>query len=459
MCGISAILYKNNYKNATEIYESLLSIQHRGQDGAGIGCYNKNEYNILNGKGLICNVFNEKMLKDTQGNMFIGHTRYKTNNIYDSYQPFRIYNNSLDILFCHNGNIINIEDITNILKEEFNVINTNEVSDSYLFFQLIYHYLNKLTNNNELLCDDLVELSKFLQHTVKGSYSIIMCIKNFGLVVIKDINGIRPLVYGRNENNDILISSESCSLNNVLEYTLIREVNPGETIIFNDNEEFNYQGKCNMMPCLFEYIYFSRLDSILYDISIYNFRYLQGRMSGEKILKENLSVDFIIPTPETSRVYAYGMSAETGIPIQECIIKNRYVNRTFIDENKRNIKKSIKRKFSVIHEIVKGKNVILVDDSVVRGNTSREVIKLLKESGVNNVYFCSAAPKINNANHFGIFIEKKEELITYNNDTDEKIAHSIGANKIFYNDLNDTVKLINSLNKNIINMEVSMFLQ
>ena len=182
-------------------------------------------------------------------------------------------------------------------------------------------------------------------------------------------------------------------------------------------------------------------------------------MSGEEILKENLSVDFIIPTPETSRVYAYGMSAVTGIPIQECIIKNRYVNRTFIDENKRNIKKSIKRKFSVIHEIVKGKNVILVDDSVVRGNTSREVINLLKESGVKNVYFCSAAPKINNANHFGIFIEKKEELITYNNDTNEKIAHSIGASKIYYNDLNDTVKLINSLNKNIINMEVSMFLQ
>ena len=342
---------------------------------------------------------------------------------------------------------------------KFNVVNTSEVSDSYLFFQLVFYYLNELINNNKLLCDDLVELSKFLQSIVKGSYSIIMCIKNFGLVAIKDINGIRPLVYGRNENNDILISSESCSLNNVLEYKLIREVNPGETIIFNDNEEFNYQGKNSMMPCLFEYIYFSRLDSVLYDISIYNFRYLQGRMSGEEILKENLSVDFIIPTPETSRVYAYGMSAVTGIPIQECIIKNRYVNRTFIDENKRNIKKSIKRKFSVIHEIVKGKNVILVDDSVVRGNTSREVINLLKESGVKNVYFCSAAPKINNANHFGIFIEKKEELITYNNDTNEKIAHSIGASKIYYNDLNDTVKLINSLNKNIINMEVSMFLQ
>ena len=175
------------------------------------------------------------------------------------------------------------------------------------------------------------------------------------------------------------------------------------------------------------------------------------------LLKEKINVDFIIPTPETSRVYAYGISNIMNIPIQECIIKNRYINRTFIIENKENISKNVKRKFSIINEIVKDKNVLLIDDSIVRGNTSRNIISLLKEAGVKSVIFGSAAPKIINSNEYGIYIEKKEELISYRN-TNDLIAYTIGAKKIFYNELKEIIKLINNLNSSINNLEISMFL-
>ena len=174
--------------------------------------------------------------------------------------------------------------------------------------------------------------------------------------------------------------------------------------------------------------------------------------------KEKESIDFIIPTPETSRIYAYGMSEIMNIPIQECIVKNRYVNRTFIIENKDKIQENIKRKFSIIKEIVKGKNIILLDDSIVRGNTSKNIIKLLKSNGAKNIIFGSASPKIFSTNKFGIYIEKKEELVTYRNKLDEQIANSIGANKIYFNNLDEVIKLINKFNCKVDNMEVSMFI-
>lgn len=279
------------------------------------------------------------------------------------------------------------------------------------------------------------------------------------MIAMKDKRGIRPLVYGKNKNNDILISSESCSLNNVLDFNNIKELNAGETIIFPlDGEEIVYQSKnIDFNPCLFEYIYFSRLDSILNNISVYQFRYKLGELLGKILIKEKINVDFIIPTPETSRVYSYGISNIMNIPIQECIIKNRYINRTFIIENKNNIKENVKRKFSIIKEIVKDKSVLLIDDSIVRGNTSSNIINLLKDAGVKNVIFGSAAPKIINSNKYGIYIEKKEELISFKNNNDI-IATKIGAEKIYYNNLDEIIQLINNLNPNIINMEVSMFM-
>jgi amidophosphoribosyltransferase len=457
MCGITAILY-NEEKDGLEIYESLLSIQHRGQDGGGIYNLSDNTIDGIKKKGLISNICSHEDLKSMKSKIYLGHTRYKTNNVHNSFQPFHLRNENFNMIFCHNGNIINTTEIAIIIEQEFDVQLDDSYSDSYLLFNLIFHYIN-LNFFQKIDSTLIVKLSNFLHDTIIGSFSIVLGIENYGLIVIKDRFGIRPLTYARNEDNDILVSSESCSVNNLPNYKIIRDVKPGETIVFIGNKEtFSFQYKNSVLsPCLFEYIYFSRLDSILNKISVYRFRNLLGELMGKTILKEKLKVDFIIPTPETSRVYAYGLSSYTNIPIQECIIKNRYVNRTFIIENKDKIEENIRRKFSVISEIVKDKTAILVDDSIVRGNTSKNIIKLLKDSGIKQIIFFSAAPKIYNTNNYGIYIENKEELITFENKTDHDIANAIGADKIYYNELDDVLSVINYLNPDINDMELSMF--
>ena len=350
MCGISGIIYKNN-NNGLEIFESLLSIQHRGQDGCGIYSIDENDLSV--GEGLIHNLFSYDKLKNMKSKIYLGHTRYKTNDVLNSFQPFILKNNYLNMSFCHNGNIINNDEIQNLIKIKYNIEKESNISDSMVLFKFIFYFLNnELQINNQITNNHIIKLSNDLHEIIDGSFSIIFSINNYGMVAMKDKRGIRPLVYGKNKNNDYLISSESCSLNNVLDFFDIKELNPGETIIFPlKNELFSYQyNDINFTPCLFEYIYFSRLDSILNNISIYTFRYKLGELLGKMLLKEKINVDFIIPTPETSRVYAYGISNIMNIPIQECIIKNRYINRTFIIENKNNISKNVKRKFSIIDE-------------------------------------------------------------------------------------------------------------
>jgi amidophosphoribosyltransferase len=416
-----------------------------------------NKLEMIKGKGLIYNLFSYDDLKKMNGGVFLGHTRYKTNNVINSFQPFYLKNEKLEISFCHNGNIINVDKIEIELNDKYKIKNNRKESDSFILFQLIFYYLNSEIRKSNTI--NISELNDYLCYIVEGSYSIIMHIKNFGLIILKDKNGIRPLVYGKNNNNDCLVSSESCSLINVIDYKIMREVEPGEIIYFKNNGEEETH-KCALSlftPCLFEYIYFSRLDSIVNNVSIYKCRFMLGELLGNKLLEKNLNIDFIIPTPETSRVYAYGISKVMGLPIQECIIKNRYINRTFIIEDKETIRENIKRKFSVISEIVKNKNVLLVDDSIVRGNTSRSIVRLLKNSGAKQVIFASAAPKIFNTNKFGIHIEQKEELITYKNTTNEKIAKSINCDSIHYNDLTEVMNTVHDLNNSINNMEISMF--
>ena len=457
MCGITAILY-NDENNGLEIFESLLSIQHRGQDGAGIYNLSDNTIDGIKKKGLINNLCSYEGLKSMKSKIYLGHTRYKTNNVPNSFQPFHLRNENFNMIFCHNGNIINTTEIAIILEQEFDVQLDDSYSDSYLLFNLIFHNIN-LNFFQKIDSTLIVKLSNFLHDNILGSFSIVLGIENFGLVVIKDRFGIRPLTFGINEKKDILVSSESCSVNNLPRFKIKRDIKPGETMVFlNNKETISFQYRHSFLsPCLFEYIYFSRLDSVLNNISVYQCRHLLGELMGKTILKENLKVDFIIPTPETSRVYAYGLSSYTKIPIQECIIKNRYVNRTFITENKDKIEEDIRRKFSVISEIVKDKTAILVDDSIVRGNTSKNIIKLLKDSGIKKVIFYSAAPKIYNTNNYGIYIENKEELITFENKTDVGIANAIGADKIYYNSLDDVCSVINHLNPAIGDMELSMF--
>lgn len=473
MCGICAVLYNNN-NNGFDIFQALISIQHRGQDGAGIYYCNDNFEKNIKKSGLICDIFHHDQLNAMNAHTYLGHTRYKTNSIYNSFQPFNFSHDNITIKtnkkkkrkpfyisLCHNGNIINTDHLISILSNQFDYHFNSPVSDSFILTVLIFYKLTQYSTNQLLNFSHIIHLSKFLNETIVGSFSLIINIRNYGIIAIRDQHGIRPLSYGKNDNDDILISSESCSFNNT-NFHFISDVNPGETILFQQNKSpetfmLSHNSYTIFKPCLFEYIYFSRLDSIIAEISVYNFRFMLGELLA-KIIDLN-DIDFIIPTPETSRVYAYGLSSATSIPIQECIIRNRYINRTFILDDKNQIEKKINQKFSVVSQIVKDKNVILIDDSIVRGNTSKKVIELLKQSGANKVIFASASPKIFNTNNFGIFIENKDELITFPNKTNDDIANSIGAHKVYYNNLEDVLQIIKYLNPFINNMEISMFLK
>lgn len=454
MCGITGIFY-NKEKNGVEIFQSLLAIQHRGQDGAGIYWTNNNESGIMKDSGLITQVFTFNKLEKMNGNMYIGHTRYKTNNIKDSYQPFNVQNEKINISLCHNGNIINVELLYNLLKTEYGVY-VEHLSDSHLLTIYIVEYLTfQLKTYRNLNWELIQKLSNHLHDTIIGSYSLLLIIKDFGLVAIRDKYGIRPLSYGINENNDYLISSETCSFNHT-KFSYIQDISPGETIWFNNNGKQHFVINNPLIkPCLFEYIYFSRFDSYINHISVYKFRIMLGKLLNKYIDIKN--IDCIIPTPETSRIYAYGLSEVMKVPIEEAIVLNRYVNRTFIGENKNDISSKIRQKFSIIGELIKDKNVLILDDSIVRGNTSRGIIELLIKEKPKNIYFASASPKIYDTNKYGIHIENKTELITYKNKNDDEIAKFIGVNKVFYSDLKDVLNLVYELNNEIKNMEVSMF--
>jgi amidophosphoribosyltransferase len=458
MCGISGVIYKSNH-NAFEIFQTMLSLQHRGQDGAGMYWNNEKHSGIIKSPGLISEIFTEDILKELSCKIYIGHNRYKTNNIRYSYQPFEIKDNELNISVVHNGNITNCEKIKKTIRLYYN-IDTTGYSDTYILTHLIFYTLKNIMKeyNNTINFYTIMVLSKYLQKYITGSFSLLIYIHGLGLVAMRDKHGIRPLSYGKCDEG-YMVSSENCSFNHN-RFKFERDINPGETILFSDGNcqkfQFNEKNSILYTPCLFEFIYFSRLDTTISNISVYSFRYMLGESLAKVI--GNIDIDYIIPTPETSRVYAYGLSYSIDIPIQECLIGNRYMNRTFIGENKNNISEKIKQKFSIVDGVIKGKNVLLIDDSIIRGNTSKGIVELLKKAGVNKIYMASGAPKVLNTNNFGIFIESKDELITQKYKSNKDISNYLGVEDVFYNELDDALSIAKYLNPDIKSMEVSMFI-
>lgn len=463
MCGITGLVCQEKI-SGSEIYKSLLALQHRGQDGAGIFWSHKAGHKMIKGPGLINQIFNVDKLKQIKGSLFVAHNRYKTNNIPDSYQPYYYTGKQLTISVCHNGNITNCSYIQKLLHERYSIpILENQRSDSDILSQYIFEFLNALTRVKKLTFQDIVHLSNELQNNLEGSFSLIIGIPYMGLIAIRDKNGIRPLSYGTNKQNDYLVSSETCSYGHT-DFNFVRDIEPGETIFFSQLGKKHYQFSTSnhekerlLKPCLFEYIYFSRIDSQFNNISIYEFRKALGELVA-KNLKSKI-FDIIVPVPDTSRSYAHSISNVLNIPLQEAIILNRYVNRTFIIEHKHDISEKIKQKFSIIGQIIKDKNILVIDDSIVRGNTSKGIISALKEHNPKRVCFASAAPKVYNSNQFGIHIEKKEELLTSiaESDKDIALAKYIGVDEIFYTDLNDVIDLVKNMNPSIQQLEVSMF--
>lgn len=445
MCGILGISSEQN-DISVKMYEGLTYLQHRGQDSVGIA----NEQLCIKSAGLVKNVFNEENLKTLKSNMCVGHVRYSTTGNFDqsSIQPLQSDFRGNNIFLCHNGNIVNIDDITSIIG------NNEYESDSQYLLELFLHKLNDYDDiSYEIIC----EICEFIIKNVKGSYSVLMLIQNFGMIAFRDYYGIRPLAYGTLKNNYI-ISSES-NVITALEHQFVRDVHPGEIMIFEKNKmpRFcnNIKGKLN--PCLFEYIYFSRIDSVIDGICVYDARYKLGILLGEKIKSLNIqNIDVIVPVPDSSLIFALGLQECLNIKLHYGFVKNNYIDRTFIMKENKIINKSIRLKINSVKSIFENKNVLIVDDSIVRGNTSKHIVHLAKTAGAKHVYFASGSPPILFPNKYGIYIPDKKELIA-DSRCFKSIADIIGATSVIYNDLYDTVNCLKQINPNVNGFEVSMF--
>jgi len=469
MCGIVGIINndKDDFVNH-RIINALTTLQHRGQDSAGIFTLHNNCFHKCKNLGTVSQVFDKDSLLHLKGHIGIGHVRYATsgNISIEQAQPFYT-NNPLGIALSHNGNLTNTKDLLILMKAKN--IHINTTSDSEILLNLFSHCLLSKISTQEDKKEMIFETVGELMTLCRGGYSVVLIINGVGLVAFRDPFGIRPLCYGKkdlmNDKSDYIISSESVAIDSLsLNFNLVRDVMPGECIIITEDCVLNSRVVHNnpaLAPCIFEYIYFARLDSVIDGLLVYEARIKMGEMLAKKIAIEmpdyaNL-VDVIMPIPETSRASAINVSAILNIPYREGYVKNQYIARTFIMPDNTTRKKNIKLKLNTIKSEFLGKNVLIIDDSIVRGTTSIELIQLAREAGAKNVYFASIAPPVRFPNVYGIDIPTKTELIA-NGKLVSEIAESMNSDKVIFNDLDDLVNACCSLNRAFLNrFETSCF--
>ncbi|NRA55440.1 MAG: amidophosphoribosyltransferase [Gammaproteobacteria bacterium] len=460
MCGVVGVVAYSAVNQA--LYDALTVLQHRGQDAAGICTVDNGNFRLRKANGLVRDVFQAKHMQRLQGTTGIGHVRYPTAGTSTSAeaQPFYV-NSPFGISLAHNGNLTNAEELQDYL---FNVarrhINTN--SDSEILLNVFAHELSVIPAM-ELKAVDVFKAVARTHSLVKGAYAAVALIIGHGMVAFRDPYGIRPLVLGQRQAGDkteYMVASESVALD-TLGFSFTRDIGPGEAI-YVDNKGQLHSKQCaenpSFSPCIFEYVYFARPDSFIDGISVYQARLNMGRMLGKKIAKqwEDLDIDVVIPIPETSCDIALEIADELNIPYRQGFVKNRYIGRTFIMPGQVMRRKSVRQKLNAIASEFAGKNVLLVDDSIVRGTTSEQIIDMARESGAAKVYFASAAPEIRFPNVYGIDMPTANELIAHGRDVDE-VAKLIGADALIYQDISDLVDAVGRDNKSIIQFETSVF--
>ncbi|MCS5711735.1 amidophosphoribosyltransferase [Candidatus Berkiella aquae] len=460
MCGIVGIVATTDVNQM--IFDALTVLQHRGQDAAGmVTCENK-KFTLRKANGLVQDVFRAKHMYGLRGKMGIGHVRYPTAGSASEAeaQPFYV-NSPFGIVLAHNGNLTNAQKLQEeLFNEDFRHINTG--SDSEVILNVLAHELQSICKDKLTPADIFAAISN-LHKRCRGGYAVIAMIAGFGVVAFRDPHGIRPLIYGKRETTqgtEIMVASESVALTSQ-GFSIVDDVGPGEAIIVEKNGTVHRQAcsaNAKLTPCLFEFVYFARPDSIIDKISVYKVRMNIGKKLADKIRKEwNIDdIDVVIPIPETSRNAAIPLAHQLNVEYREGFVKNRYVGRTFIMPGQKIRKKSVRQKLSVIELEFKNKNVLLIDDSIVRGTTSREIIQLAREAGARKVYFASAAPQIRYPNIYGIDMPNAQELIAHDRSLEE-IRQSIGADKLIYIDLEALVSTAREGNKSIEKFESAVF--
>lgn len=463
MCGIIGIVAKSPVNQA--LFDGLTVLQHRGQDAAGIVTCENNRLYLRKENGLVRDVFHTRHMIRLRGNMGIGHVRYPTAGCSSSSaeaQPFYV-NSPYGIALAHNGNLTNVETLkSELFKTDLRHINTD--SDSEVLLNVLAHELqNAIRKKPQLEVEDVFQSVKSVHKLCEGAYAAIALIPNQGILAFRDPFGIRPLIFGKRETengDEYIIASESVAID-VLDFKIIRDVAPGEAIFIDINGGFHSQQcaeKTVHSPCIFEYVYFARPDSIMDGISVYKARLRMGKFLARKILKlhPKHDIDVVIPIPDTSRTAALELAHELGVKFREGFVKNRYIPRTFIMPGQHLRKKSVRQKLNAIDLEFKGKNVLLIDDSIVRGTTSKQIIQMAREAGAKKVYFASAAPPVRFPNVYGIDMPTAKELLAYNRN-DEAIAKAIGADWLVYQDLEDLFKSANKGNDQIKQFDASCF--
>ena len=461
MCGIAAIVSNQNVNQ--DLYDALTVLQHRGQDAAGIATCEGSRLHLRKENGLTRDVFSSDEMLRLKGNMGIAHVRYPTAGCTsaEEAQPFYV-NSPFGLTLAHNGNLTNTEELKiQVFVDDQRHINTE--SDSEVLLNVFAHELQQ-TGRLTLTVDDVFKAVSAVHKRCRGAYAVVVMIAGFGVLGFRDPHGIRPIVFGERKNDegtsDYMIASESVALD-VLDFRLIRDIAPGEAVFIEANGKLHTKQcaeKTNHCPCIFEYVYFARPDSIIDNISVYKARMRMGKKLARKIQKEwsNHDIDVVIPIPDTSRTSALQIAHELGVKFREGFMKNRYIGRTFIMPGQKMRKKSVKQKLNAISLEFAGKNVLLVDDSVVRGTTSEQIIQMARDAGANKVYFASAAPPVRYPNVYGIDMPAAHELIAHGR-TEQEVCKAIGADKLIYQDLEDLIDAVGKGNPNIKRFDTSCF--
>ncbi|TGG95393.1 amidophosphoribosyltransferase [Natronospirillum operosum] len=461
MCGIVGI-YGYGPVNQS-LYDAMTVLQHRGQDAAGIITEQQGKFYLRKSNGLVRDVFRTRHMQRLIGHKGIGHVRYPTAGTSSSSesQPFYV-NSPYGIVLAHNGNLTNADALApSLFKSDLRHINTT--SDSEVLLNALAHELQK-RGKLEPTPDDIFAAVTGVHERCKGAYVAVAMISGHGMVAFRDPHGIRPAVFGQRTLADgrveYMVASESVALD-AIGFELIDDIQPGEAI-YVDNEGSLHRYQCvparELSPCIFEYVYFARPDSIIDGISVYKARLRMGEVLARKIQRTwaDHDIDVVIPIPDTSRTSALELANELGVKFREGFIKNRYIGRTFIMPGQQQRRKSVKQKLNPISLEFKGKNVLLVDDSIVRGTTCEQIIEMARDAGANRVYFASAAPPIRHPNVYGIDMPAVSELIAAGR-TETEVETAIGADRLIYQDLEDLIQATQTSKADVRRFECSVF--
>ncbi|WP_263380131.1 amidophosphoribosyltransferase [Granulicella paludicola] len=466
MCGIVGVFGHSPVSQV--IYDSLSMLQHRGQDAAGIVTNYQGRFYLEKGEGLITDVFNKSNMARLLGNVGVGHVRYPTagcSSVAEA-QPFYV-NSPYGVVFAHNGNLTNVAEIVGGLFET-DMRHLNTRSDSEVMLNVFAHALSRrgAVKPNEF---DVFAAVEEVHRRCKGGYAVITMIAGVGMVAFRDLHGIRPLVFGTRDTGkfkdmpsatEYMIASESVALQ-VGGFELHHDLEPGEVIFIDMEGEVHRHVSLlahEKAPCLFEYVYLARPDSVLDGVSVYEARINMGTKLAAKIKREwaHVPIDVVVPIPSTSRIAAQEIATRLNLPYRDALVRNRYVGRTFIMPGQALRKQSIRRKLNPIPNAFRGKNVMLVDDSIVRGTTIKEIIAMVREQGAAKVYVCSAAPPVRFPNVYGIDMPARSELIATGKDV-QQLAKEIGADELIFQDLDDLKAAITEAAPGLTHFDTSVF--